>query len=732
MELLDVFSGKATWKEYISSSAQTLDQELSIYLESPAHAAAETLVLMLRDQDRHEADESGLGAIGSALSSSLRDSPYEIVLGIEGLAGGIDRLDADFNLSIGDLMWKLEMRLEAQDHALQEIRLPQFELQAAAYRIRAERAYLNGWYEEALEDFVAAAARNYPDFAVHRSIGSICLYHLIDLPRALECFEKAARYSRPVDTHHSAEAHYFAGITSAILGSLDQALSHMEQATTLNPSLHDAFYHRACLGLMQGDQSAAVQCLEQAIKGDPRYYHRAARCSLFDCVQSQVKVLLDQIVKPGEEKLAKVKQEADLLKSYCIADSEEERISKVFQMVEQQVALERAYRAGRGFLAAVDSLQEELTGIQDLFCKQYEVDPRDYVRSIAFNPDGALLATGFLNGGIKLWEVDSGLCFGLLAGHIASVNSVAFSSDGRLLASASRDRTIKLWDVSRGQVLDTLRGHEDEVRAATFSPDGQWLASGGHDKTVRIWRVATGNEVQPLRGHTRQVTSTAFSPDGLLLASGSSDRTVKLWDLAGGRAVRTLAGHNRGVASLAFSPDGRSLASGGEDARIKIWDVATGQEIRALKGLRYGASSVSFSPDGQLLAAGSLGQTIAVWRLDSGVPVKKLRCDDISYNSVAFSPKGQWLALGSRDLQFWLKAALTREQYATVKAGEERALLAKANHDEGWNTSMSPFTFSAEDDWEEQAHRRGLCIICARKLGRIERYVFDYRCKKHR
>jgi WD40 repeat protein len=83
-----------------------------------------------------------------------------------------------------------------------------------------------------------------------------------------------------------------------------------------------------------------------------------------------------------------------------------------------------------------------------------------------------------------------------LEGHSDSVYSVAFSPDGRLLASGSRDNTVRLWDLGTGATMQTLKGHSGWVYAVAFSPDGRFLASGLDDWTVRLWDVNTRECIQ--------------------------------------------------------------------------------------------------------------------------------------------------------------------------------------------------------------------------------------------
>ncbi len=205
------------------------------------------------------------------------------------------------------------------------------------------------------------------------------------------------------------------------------------------------------------------------------------------------------------------------------------------------------------------------------------------ILSVAFSPDGKLLATGDTNGDIWLWEIIISQPILKCKGHKNCVRSVSFSPNGYTLASGSDDQTVKLWDARTGQCLNTLQEFKNWVSSVAWSPDGQTLASAGSDQTVRLWDKDTGQCLKVLQGHTNWIFSVAWSPDGQFLATGSRDQTVKLWDVSTGECYKTLKGHTNMVYPVAWSQDGRILASGSADETVKLWDVSTGECLKTLK-----------------------------------------------------------------------------------------------------------------------------------------------------
>jgi WD40 repeat protein len=133
--------------------------------------------------------------------------------------------------------------------------------------------------------------------------------------------------------------------------------------------------------------------------------------------------------------------------------------------------------------------------------KRYYVDPIAFspdgqmiVTSGAFSPDGQWkrIGSGRWDDTVRLWDTKGNPIGQPFRGHESNVSSVAFSPDGQMIASGSWDDTVRLWDLQGRPIGQPLRGHEDFVTSVAFSPDGQMIVSGSRDNTVRLWRVGWG------------------------------------------------------------------------------------------------------------------------------------------------------------------------------------------------------------------------------------------------
>ncbi len=247
--------------------------------------------------------------------------------------------------------------------------------------------------------------------------------------------------------------------------------------------------------------------------------------------------------------------------------------------------------------------------------------------AVAFHPDGSMLASGDQKGEIHFWSVSptSGLqsSHQIVDAHPENgsprwVNTVAYSPQGNLLASGGDDNKVRIWDPQSGNLIRTLDGHTNDVLDLVWAPDGSWLASASDDKTIRIWDTRTGQTIHHLTDHTGWVYDLDVSPDGSQLVSGSQDKTVRLWDVATGQALGAPIQLSDWVFAVAWSPDGKVIATGDDDGLVRLWDPKTRQNVVDDQLVDRGKGSaegttLAFAPSGRYLVVGSESRSVTVF-----------------------------------------------------------------------------------------------------------------------
>ena len=176
-----------------------------------------------------------------------------------------------------------------------------------------------------------------------------------------------------------------------------------------------------------------------------------------------------------------------------------------------------------------------------------------------------------------------------------AVTSIAFSPDGRVLATGGVESKSNF---DMGTLMNTANQKSSKSRK---TDDPQDLLKDIKIETigqVLLWDTATGQQIGAIKGHGKGVTDVVFSRDGKLLASSGTDNTIKIWDVASKRELRTLVGHTANIESMDFSPDARLLASAGDDGSTFLWDANTGEHLLTLISLDDGGEWMVVSPEG--------------------------------------------------------------------------------------------------------------------------------------
>ncbi|RMJ08363.1 hypothetical protein CDV36_012018 [Fusarium kuroshium] len=215
------------------------------------------------------------------------------------------------------------------------------------------------------------------------------------------------------------------------------------------------------------------------------------------------------------------------------------------------------------------------------------------------------VAVGSTRGNVAILNLDEGSQTQILPGHESATGSLAFSPDGELLASFANGSSAKIWDLTV-PTSETGEGHIEPVREIAFASNFKLAVSSDLVRKITIWDVRQGTRKEKLTFNG--LTAMATAERASLLGVGLRGQ-VQIIDLDTMSTTHTLATSFDWVRSLSFTPDGRRLAAASSpregletQSAVQIWDMkdpdAGHVGILPIDGTGK-VDSVALSPDGE-------------------------------------------------------------------------------------------------------------------------------------
>ncbi|GAB2272268.1 Dip2/Utp12 protein [Dionaea muscipula] len=237
------------------------------------------------------------------------------------------------------------------------------------------------------------------------------------------------------------------------------------------------------------------------------------------------------------------------------------------------------------------------------------------VTSLASSPK-SLVASGYADGSVRIWELDTATCETTLNGHKGSVTALRYNKFGSVLASGSKDNDIILWDVVAEAGLFRLRGHRGQVTDLVFLSSDKKLVSSSKDKFLRVWDLETQHCMQIVGGHHSEIWSIDIDPEERYLVTGSADPELRFY---------SVSKHDFLDGPAAPASNGNGIADNRVASAQKSWEILKQfGEIKRQNKDRV--ATLRFSTSGDLLACQIAGKTVEIYRvLDEAKSKKKAK-----------------------------------------------------------------------------------------------------------
>lgn len=227
------------------------------------------------------------------------------------------------------------------------------------------------------------------------------------------------------------------------------------------------------------------------------------------------------------------------------------------------------------------------------------------VTSIAPSPSSSsLVAVGYADGSIRIWDSEKGTCETTLNGHKGAVTVLRYNKPGALLASGSKDNDVILWDVVGETGLFRLRGHRDQVTDLVFLESTKKLVSSSKDKFLRVWDLETQHCMQIISGHHSEIWAMDADPEERYLVTGSADPEIRFYTIK----------HDSENTQAISNEKGAVIVNSGDMTSQSKWEVLKlfGEIKRQSKDR---VATVRFDKSGSLLACQVAGKSVDIFHV---------------------------------------------------------------------------------------------------------------------
>ena len=197
---------------------------------------------------------------------------------------------------------------------------------------------------------------------------------------------------------------------------------------------------------------------------------------------------------------------------------------------------------------------------------------------IEFSPDGKTLAFGVHShtyGRIRLWNTETDDTFDIqFADRPEWLRSMAFSPDGYRIVIGTSEKKVQMWDAKDGVLLTSFFDEQpiEHIMDITISSDGSLIAVVMPEQIRLVGRAKQPHFKEVSAGADTFWLETVFSPDNTVLILSLIGGGIQLRDVATGEVLTMLEGHTASPYVFSFSPDGKTLVSAGYDGSILLWD----------------------------------------------------------------------------------------------------------------------------------------------------------------